>query len=281
MKKLILVISSIMILNNYVVYAATTIFPCYFELNANKTKNNYITGSFLVSCEKDEYMHFRIYPAFFEYDRKGKFIKLEDKGQKNSLVKHIRFYPSEFTCKNGLSQRIRFTITDLKSLPVGESKLVLFLEDVNSKKIIIRKINGEIKSKIIIKAEVGIPIYVDKGNYTKHGILNSVSIKRIDDEYACEYKISSTGNSRISYKGDGYLFKDNKLIKQFEVPYSTVENEKFLEKIQKLDIPKNGIKDNKEYKIKLILTYKDEYEQEKILEKEVIFNPEKIPNNKI
>lgn len=118
MKRLfILIFISIVSINT--ANAAVRISPAYVELDANKTKKDYITGSFTVTGGKDETIRFKAYPVFFEYNSKGDFVELEDKGQKNSLIDKIKFYPQEFTCKDGADQKVRFTITGLKELPAG------------------------------------------------------------------------------------------------------------------------------------------------------------------
>src|SRR5574344_1185646 len=90
--------------------AAIKVSPSYTELDANTTKKDYISGSFGVSGGKDEVIRFKVYPVFFKYDTLGRFVELEDKKKKNSLMGKIKFYPTEFTCANGETQRIRFTI---------------------------------------------------------------------------------------------------------------------------------------------------------------------------
>jgi len=280
MKK-ILMLLALLILTVNTANAAVKISPSYVELEANKTKKDYTTGSFTITGGKDETIRFKVYPVFFQYDTKGRFVELEDKAQNNSLMGKLKFYPSEFTCKNGITQKVRFTITDLKTLPAGESRLLLFLEDVNTKEIVIKKANGDIGGKILVKTRVGVPIYLDKGNFTKRGTLDTLAFKQNGDELNCEYKVSSTGNSKIRYNGFGYLTQGDKLIKQFDVHGSTVAGGTFLEKIQQLDIPKESIIEGQEYKIKFILTYKDENQREKVLKKEITFIPNKSAQVKI
>ena len=280
MKK-ILVLLTFLIITVNVANAAIRVSPSYLELDANKIKKDYITGSFSVEGGKDETVRFKVYPEFFEYDSKGRFVELEDKDQKNSLIGKLKFYPMEFTCKNGITQKVRFTITDFKVLPAGESRLVLFLEDVDTKEIVIRKANGQAGGKIIVKTRVGVPIYLDKGNYTKKGTLDTLALKKVGDEYACEYKISSLGNSKIRYNGVAMLSQDGKLIKTMNIYGMTVEGGKFLDTAQRLDIPKDQIVQGLEYKLKFILTYKDERGSEKVLKKEMTFIPEKLVTTKI
>ena len=255
-------------------HAAIRISPSFIELDANKNKKDYITGSFSVTGGKDETIRFKVYPEFFEYDKNGKFLEVEDKGQPNSLMSHIKFFPSEFTCRNGSEQKVRFTLTDLKTLPTGDSRVVLFLEDLNTKEVAIKKANGDIGGKIIVKTRVGVPVYLDKGLYTKRGTLENLAFKKVGEQYQCDYKISSTGNSKIRYRGVAYLSQGKELIKQFDVNGMTVQGGKFIEAAQKLDIPKDKLKAGQEYKIKFVLTYQDEKQNQKVLKKEITFIPD-------
>lgn len=280
MKKVLILFVGL-ILNINIANAAIRVSPGNIELDANKTKRDYITGSFNVTGGKDETVRFKVYPIFFEHDSKGNFIELDDKGQKNSLIDKIKFYPTEFSCKDGVTQKVRFTITDLKSLPQGESKLMLFLEDVNTKELALKRADGSIAGKIVVKTRVGVPIYVDKGNYVKRGNLDYVAMKKVGEDYACEYKIASTGNSKIRYTGYGYLSQDGALIDKFEIYGTAVGGGKTLERIQKIDLSKEKLESGKEYKIKFVLTYKDENQREKIMKKEFSFTPEGLPQSKI
>lgn len=272
MKKIFMLIA-LLIFSINAANAAIRISPSYIELNANKTKKDYIASSFTVSGGKEEVVRFKIYPVFFERDKNGGFVELEDKGQKNSLMGKIKFYPSEFTCQNGLDQKIRFTITGLKSLPSGESRLMLFLEDVNTKEIVIKNASGGPGGKILLKTRVGVPIYVDKGLFAKKGALDTVALKKVGECYACDYKVSSLGNSQIRYTGLGYISQGENLIKKFDVIGTVIEGGKTVERLQKLDIPKDSLVNGQEYKIKFVLTYRDEHDKEKILKKEFTYTP--------
>lgn len=261
--------------------AAIKVSPAIITIDASKIKKDYTTGSFSVGGGKDETIRFKVYPEFFEHSVKGDYVSLPDNGQPNSLMGKLKFYPQEFTCKDGVDQKVRFTITDLKTLPAGESRLVLFLEDTKTKELIIRRANGEIGGRIIVKTRVGVPVYLDRGNYTKRGSLDSVAFKKDNNEYECAYKITSSGNSRLNYSGFGYISQGDKLIKQFVINGSSVDPNKSLERVQKIDGLKDLIADSKEYKIKFVVTYKDENNREKILKKEFIFVPNKQTQSKI
>lgn len=261
--------------------AAIKISPAYIELDANKSNKDYITGSFSVSGAKDETIRFKVYPVFFSHDTKGYFTEVEDSGQKNSLMGKIKFYPQEFTCKDGLEQKVRFTITDLKSLPNGDSRVLLFLEDVNTREISIKRADGSVGGSITVKTRVGVPIYVDKGLYSKKGTLDAVAFKQKGEDFSCEYKVSSIGNSKIRYSGFAYLSQGKELIQKFEIFGRQIQAGNFLETAQKLDIPKDKLKLGEPYKVKFVLTYKDEKNREKVLKKEFLFTPEKTASSQM
>lgn len=77
------------------------------------------------------------------------------------------------------------------------------------------------------------------------------------------------------------LSQGGKLIKTMNIYGMTVEGGKFLDTAQRLDIPKEQIVAGQEYKLKFVLTYKDEKQNEKVLKKEITFMPENLVVNKI
>ncbi len=264
--------------------AAIKISPSTIELNANTTKKDYISTAFNVSGGINETIRFKLYPVFFKYDEKGRFIELKDTGQKDSLMGKIKFYPMEFTCQNGQPQKVRLTITGIKELQNGESRLMLFLEDVNTKEVLLSKLNGNIGGKILVKTRVGVPIYVDKGNFTKKAQLLTLNVNENNGILNCAYKISSNGTSKVRYTGYGYITDDNNnLIKKFKVISSNVPGGmgSYIEKEQKVDLKDCVLNNGKNYNLKFVLTYKDEQDKEKILKRETSFNIVKSNKNNI
>ena len=266
------------------VKAAIKIAPSTIELNANKTKKDYISTAFNVSGGINETIRFKLYPVFFKYDEKGRFIELKDNGQKESLMGKIKFYPMEFTCQNGQPQKVRLTITGLKTLQNGESRLMLFLEDVNTKEVLLSKLNGNIGGKILVKTRVGVPIYVNKGNFTKKAQILTLNANENNGILNCTYKISSNGTSKVRYNGWGYITdNNNNLLKKFKVISSNIPGGigSYLEKEQKIDLKDCNLNNDKNYNLKLVLTYMDENNKEKILKKETSFNILKSNMNNI
>ena len=276
MKRLLLVLLALFISANCA-FSAIRVSPSYVEIDANKTKKDYITGSFGVAGGADEVIRFKVYPEFFEHNTKGDYVSLTDKGQPNSLINKINFFPNEFTCINGKEQKVRFTINNVKTLPAGESRLVLFLEDVDAKEILLKKSANGIGGKIIVKTRVGVPIYLDKGNYTKKGALETIALKKSkDNNYNCEYKVASLGNSKIRYNGYAQLIKGDELIQKMDFSGRSIEGGKFLDAMQQLPIDQSKLVAGQEYKLRVTLSYKDEKQKEKFLKKEITFTPDKI-----
>ena len=266
------------------VKAAIKIAPSTIEINAKTTNKDYISTAFNVSGGINETIRFKLYPVFFKYDEKGRFIELKDNGQKESLMGKIKFYPMEFTCQNGQPQKVRLTITGLKTLQNGESRLMLFLEDVNTKEVLLSKLNGNIGGKILVKTRVGVPIYVNKGNFTKKAQILTLNANENNGILNCTYKISSNGTSKVRYNGWGYITdNNNNLLKKFKVISSNIPGGigSYLEKEQKIDLKDCNLNNDKNYNLKLVLTYMDENNKEKILKKETSFNILKSNMNNI
>ena len=133
--------------------AAIKVSPTIIELDANKARGNYLTTSFDVQGGKDETIRFKIYPGFFNISKTGGMEVIEDGDVKNSLINNIRFVPSEFTLANGQRQKVRITFNDISKLPDGESRIVLFLEDVVAKEVSLPIAKGS-SSKLIVKSRV-------------------------------------------------------------------------------------------------------------------------------
>ena len=56
--------------------------------------------------------------------------------------------------------------------------------------------NDGIGAQLILKTRVAVPVYVDKGNFTKKAEVESFEIVKMPDGLYTKAKILSTGNSR-------------------------------------------------------------------------------------
>ena len=124
---------------------------------------------FTVQGGEDETIRFKVYPEYFKITSKGAMDMLEKMPAEDSLINNIKLVPSEFTLQNGRIQKVRLTVSDFDKLPDGESRLVLFLEDVAAKEVILPYQNKDVTTKLLVKTRVGIPVYLDKGHVIKKG----------------------------------------------------------------------------------------------------------------
>lgn len=259
--------------------AALKVTPTVIELNANKARGNYITTSFDVRGGDNETIRFKVYPSYFEITEDGKMNELSASSSKNSLVSCARFIPNEFTLKNGTPQKVRVTITDLKNLPDGESRMVLFLEDVVAKEIFLPYGNSNVTTKLLVKTRVGVPIYVDKGKFIKQAEFNDLTINNNDNNLTFGINLTSKGNSKIRYNGKAQIIKNKELIEEFPINSNTIKDNGYIKVTQEIPIEK--IKECGEYKLRAIITYENEKNSTKNLVKESAFSVTKISKSKI
>lgn len=259
--------------------AALKVSPTVIELNGNKTRGNYITTSFNVQGGEKETVRFKVYPSYFEITENGKMGEIQNVNAPNSLVDKARFVPNEFTLVNSASQKVRLTIANLDKLPDGESRMVLFLEDVVPKEIILPYENKNVTTKLIVKTRVGIPVYVDKGRFVKCGHFDDLTIKKEKNDLIFNLKLSSSGNSKVRYTGKAQIIKDKKLISEFPVDSNTIKNGGNLYANEK--IPTQELREIGNYTLRVVLNYKDEKGSSKNMIKETVFTVENIQNTQI
>lgn len=249
-------------------FAAVKVAPTLIELNANKGAGNYLTTSFSVQADKNETIRYKLYPEYFTITDNGKMNAAPFSEKPDNLIPHARFVPNEFTLKNGNPQLVRVTFTDIKSLPDGESRMVMFLEDVAAKEIILPAKNKNVNTKLIVKTRLGIPIYVDKGRFVKAGSFNDLKVEQNNKNLVYHMKLSAGGNSKVRYHGKAQIIKNKELIKEFNMNSNTIRANGIFEETGL--IPENLEAGN--YILKVILTYKNEKGENKNLIKEISFN---------
>lgn len=251
-------------------FATVKVMPTLIELNANKSRGNYLTTSFSVQADKNETVRFKLYPEYFTITDEGKMDAKPVSNNADNLISHARFVPNEFTLKNGVPQIVRVTFTDLKKLPDGESRMVMFIEDVAAKEIMLPNANKNLNTRLIVKTRLGIPIYIDKGRVIKVGSFDDLKIEKNNNNLVYKMNLSAKGNSKVRYHGKAQIIKDNQLIKEFPVNSNTIRaNGIFTETGL---IPENL--QEGDYIFKVILIYKNEKGENKNLIKETQFHVE-------
>ena len=250
-------------------FATVKVMPTLIELNANKSRGNYLTTSFSVQADKNETVRFKLYPEYFTITDEGKMDAVPVSSNADNLISHARFVPNEFTLKNGVPQVVRVTFTDLKSLPDGESRMVMFIEDVAAKEIMLPNANKNLNTRLIVKTRLGIPIYVDKGRVVKAGNFNDLKVeKNSNKNLVYKMDLSASGNSKVRYHGKAQIIKNNQLIKEFPVNSNTIRANGVFSEIGLLP----GNLEEGDYVFKVILTYKNEKGENKNLIKETQFH---------
>lgn len=250
--------------------AAIKVTPTVIEMDTKGVKSNYVTSSFNVQGGENETIRFKIYPEYFKITSQGTMDMLEREQANDSLINNIRFVPSEFTLQNGRTQKVRLTVADFDKLPDGESRLVLFLEDVAAKEVILPSGNKDVTTKLLVKTRVGIPVYLDKGQVTKKGEIDLFKVEQQGENLVCNMKILSDGNSKIRYSGKTQIIKGRTLIDEKPINNNVVGAKNFL--LTNEILPTAKITEDGEYKVRLILNYKDENGKTKNLIKESTVN---------
>lgn len=197
----------------------------------------------------------------------------------DNLIKNVRFVPNEFTLQNGNKQKVRLTITDLKNLPDGESRMVLFLEDVATKELVLSSGMKDVSTKLIVKTRVGIPIYLDKGKFIKCAQIENLDLKKQDKELQLDLKLSSSGNSKVRYTGKAQIIKDKELIGEYKIKNHVIGSNNTLSTLE--SIPLKDIKENGDYTLRLVIQYSDEKGRLKSLIKENQFTIDNLSDTHI
>lgn len=280
MKKFLVLLLLTFIILGQKANAALKVTPTLIELNANETRGNYLTSSFDVQGDVNETIRFKIYPAYFKISPQGTMDIIEENiSATDNLIKNVRFVPNEFTLQNGNKQKVRLTITDLKNLPDGESRMVLFLEDVAAKELMLPSGVKDVSTKLIVKTRVGIPIYLDKGKFVKCAQIENIDLKKQDKELQLAMKLSSSGNSKVRYTGKAQIIKDKELIGEYKIKNHVIGSNNTLSTLE--GIPLKDIKENGNYTLRLVIQYSDEKGRLKSLIKENQFTIDSLSDTHI
>lgn len=248
-------------------YASITVAPTKVEINANKLRSNYVTTAIEVRGDKNKAMRFRAYPGYFKISDASKLVVVEKSGEPQDISSKVRFVPSEFTIPAGKTQKLRINIANINSLPDGESRAILYIEDVEPKEVNVPN-NLGIGAQLILKTRVGVPIYVDKGKFVKSAEIEYFNIVKEKNGLHTEMKINSTGNSRIRYNGVIQIVKGRKLIDEYPLEGDIVGVGN--SHIAKQKIKTDKIKEPGDYTLRMIFYYFDEKDARKNIKKDAI-----------
>ena len=251
-------------------FASVAVAPTRVKINANKLKNNYVTTAIEVKGDSQQPMRFKVYPGFFTINEKGELVMVDNANDPHDLSKKIRFVPSEFTVAQGKSQKVRINIAGLNTLPDGENRTILYIEDVNPKEMSIPTGRAGIGAQLIVKTRVGVPVYVDKGRVSKDADVEYLNIVKGKDGLYTDMKVISKGNSKVRYSGNVQIVQGKKLIDEYSLAGKVVAGNNFCVDRQK--IKTDNIKEAGEYTLRMVLSYFDENGKRKNIKKEANLN---------
>ncbi len=119
-------------------------------------KSGQAKGSINVTNSGKEPLRMRIYAEDFTYDRKQGFTSTGNHAK--SAIPYLQFSPRELVIPPGVTRNVRVGTTLLPSLPDGEYRAVLFVEDLKE-----QDVKANTGNAVIIKTRVASVFYVSKG----------------------------------------------------------------------------------------------------------------------
>ena len=248
--------------------AKITISPTSFSYKIKPGANiRIINGSFSVSISDSEPIRFKVYPEYFS--KNNDYSSEKGKKAVDSLQEKIRFNPMEFTVTPDRVQKVRFSILDAQSLPDGESRVTLMLEDIKTREQILGKTKSGVVASITIKSRLAIPVYVDKGTVIKSFVIDNADIKQNAGKYTYNITLTSKGNSRINASGKLYILKDKKLIDEATLPKKTIHVN--ANDTLSGEIPTSKLTSGEKYSVRFDINYTDFNGKTKTVKKEMDF----------
>jgi len=268
MKKILGTILGLMLMSQ--AFASIAVSPTRIEIDANKVKGNFITTAFEVKGDNAKAMRFKVYPEYFDIDDQAQVIMIDKCENPHNIAKKIRFVPSEFNVLPGKSQKVRVNIANIKQLPDGENRAILYIEDVQPKTVNFDTGSDKIGAQLIVKTRVGVPIYIDKGNYTRVGEIESFNINQTKDgNLEAELKILSKGNTRLRYNANIQLIKGELLVDEYSIGSGVVGQENSF--VHKASVQfKKALTGT--YTARAVVTYTDQNRKKQVLKKETTIN---------
>ena len=246
-------------------FASIAVSPTKIEINANKIKSNYTTTAIEVRGDQRSTVRFKAYAGYFEVNDKGEVIMPDATDSQYDISKKIKFVPSEFTVAPGKTQKLRVNIANLKGLADGESRAMLYIEDINPKELAVPTGNASIGAQLIVKTRMGIPIYVDKGKFSKIAVIEAFDAQQIKDNLKISAIIHSKGNSKIRYTGKVQFVQGKKLVAEKDINGNVVSSGRILTDNSQVSL--KGIPSG-EYTVRLVITYLDENDKRKNIKEE-------------
>lgn len=251
-------------------FASISVSPTRIEIDANKVKGNFITTAIDIKGDAVKTMRFKVYPEFFDIDEQAQVVMIEKSDNPHNIAKKIRFVPSEFNVLPGKSQKLRINIANINSLPEGENRAILYIEDVQPKNVNLNTGSSQIGAQLIVKTRVGVPVYIDKGKYTRQGEIESFDINTTKDgQLEAQLKILSKGNTRLRYNGKVQLISGDKLVDECSIGNGVVGGNNYFVHTAPVKFTKAP---TGTYTARVLITYFDQHNKKQIMKKDTTVN---------
>lgn len=266
MKKILSTILALML--TVPAFASLAVSPTKIDINATKIKTNYTTTAIEIKGDSKLPMRYRVYTGYFKVNEKGELVMLEKSNEKQDMSRRLRYIPSEFTVAQGKSQLLRLNIPNLNTLPDGESRAMVYIEDVNVKEMNY-DIGSGVGAQLIVKTRVGIPVYIDHGQAVRTAEFEYAKITKEKDGYYLTMKVKDSGNSKVRCKGVVQISQGKKL-------FSETKTDDFVVAAGSYNTIKTKINTDKlehgNYNARVVVTYKDINEKIKSIKQEMELN---------
>lgn len=250
-------------------FASLAVSPTKIDINATKIKTNYTTTAIEVRGDSKTPMRFRVSTGYFKVNEKGELVFFDKSDDPNDMSKRLKYIPSEFTVAQGKTQKLRLNIPNLNTLPDGESRAMVYIEDVNVKEMNYDTGMDGVGAQLIIKTRVGIPVYIEHGNAVRVADFDYAKITKQKDGYYLEAKIKDTGNSKVRCKGAVQISQGKKLISETKIDDFVVAPGNY--NIIRTKINTNKIESGN-YTARVVVTYKDINEKVKNIKQDIELN---------
>jgi len=267
MKKILGLLTALMI--TLQAHASIAVAPTRIEIDANKLKTNYVTTAIEVRGDSKQPMRFRVYPGYFTINSNGE-MNMDAPSDEHDISKKIRYVPSEFNVMPGKTQKLRVNIAGISSLPDGESRAVLYLEDVNAKEFQVDTGMTGIGAQLIVKTRIGVPVYVDKGKFTRKGEIESFRVTKDGNRLLADMTIASTGNSKLRCNGKVQLAQGKKLLHEAQLAEKVISANGTLTSRDIIEM--DNFTEKGEFTLRVVLSYVDENGKKQNMIKETLIN---------
>lgn len=265
LKKLLGLFIALFIIAGQIEAYALFVDPIRLEVNTNKSKKNYVPAVLNIGGDLVP-SRYKITTGYFTVNSNGDADIIESKVEdKYDARDKVRFLPSEFNVKPGQTQKVRLNIVDIDKLPEGESRAMVFVENLDTNEYK-QRYNSKITLGIVLKTRIGIPVYIYKGKFIKHAKIDYFKVVEDETGKYTELKVNSTGNSLIKYNAKVQILDGRKLISEYPISTKAVAGNSSV--ISKDKIVTDKFTEAGEYTLRVVLSYPNEKNKKKILKEE-------------